>query len=128
LSRARRGAIVAAAGYLVSPIDLVPGVIPVAGQLDDVLVALAALRFALAGLSPEQRREHLDDVGLTERELDGDVSAALATLAWLARAGARLTTRVALATAVGVARGVTLITRAAVKVVGTALAPARSRR
>src|SRR5699024_10174289 len=40
LSRARRAAVVGAAGYLASPIDLVPGVIPVAGQLDDIAVAL----------------------------------------------------------------------------------------
>ena len=59
LSRARRAAVIAAAGYLASPIDLVPGVIPVIGQLDDIAVALAALKFALAGLDPERRREHL---------------------------------------------------------------------
>src|SRR5690349_17212892 len=38
-------AIIAAGGlYVVSPIDLVPGVIPVAGQLDDLLILLVALR------------------------------------------------------------------------------------
>lgn len=67
LSRARRGVIVAAAGYLASPIDLVPGVIPVLGQLDDVAFALAALRLALAGLSPERRRMHLDAVASRSR-------------------------------------------------------------
>ena len=51
LSKARRAAVVGAAGYLASPIDLVPGVIPLLGQLDDIAVAIAALRLALAGLS-----------------------------------------------------------------------------
>ncbi|HUR16989.1 MAG TPA: YkvA family protein, partial [Candidatus Limnocylindrales bacterium] len=46
LSRVRRAAVMAAAAYVVSPIDLVPGFIPVAGQLDDVAVALAAIRLA----------------------------------------------------------------------------------
>ena len=39
LSRRRRTAVAAAAAYLISPIDLVPGIIPVAGQLDDAAVA-----------------------------------------------------------------------------------------
>ena len=42
LSKARRAAVIGAAGYLASPVDLVPGVIPVLGQLDDIAVALAA--------------------------------------------------------------------------------------
>jgi uncharacterized membrane protein YkvA (DUF1232 family) len=39
----------AAAAYLVSPVDLVPGVIPVIGQLDDLVVALLAARRLLTG-------------------------------------------------------------------------------
>ena len=56
LSRARRAAVIAAAGYVISPVDLVPGVIPVLGQLDDIAVALVALRLALDGLHPDRRR------------------------------------------------------------------------
>ncbi|HEX2142061.1 MAG TPA: YkvA family protein, partial [Candidatus Limnocylindria bacterium] len=40
LSGGRRAAVLGAAAYLASPIDLVPGLIPVAGQLDDAAVAL----------------------------------------------------------------------------------------
>ena len=41
-SRPQRWALVALAAYLVSPFDLVPDFVPVAGQLDDaILVALA---------------------------------------------------------------------------------------
>jgi uncharacterized membrane protein YkvA (DUF1232 family) len=97
LSRARRAAVVGAAGYLASPIDLVPGVIPVAGQLDDLAVALAAIRLALAGLSPERRREHLEAVGLGDQDLADDLRTLGATTAWLARAGFRASKRVTLA-------------------------------
>lgn len=93
LSKTRRTAVVAAAGYLASPIDLVPGVIPLLGQLDDLAVALAALRLALDGLSPARRRAHLDAVGLTDEELTEDLRTIGATLAWLARSGLRVTGR-----------------------------------
>ncbi len=89
LSRARRAAVVGAAGYLASPVDLVPGVIPVLGQLDDLAVALAAIRFAMSGLSAERRRLHLEAVGLADEELTADLRTVGATTAWLLRAGAR---------------------------------------
>ena len=95
LSRARRGAVLAAAGYLASPIDLVPGIIPVIGQLDDIAVALAALKFALAGLDGERRREHLAAVGLEDGHLAEDLRTVGATSAWLLRFGARTTGKAA---------------------------------
>ena len=49
VSRARRAVVLAGAAYLISPVDLVPGLIPVLGQLDDLLVVLLAMRVALAG-------------------------------------------------------------------------------
>ncbi len=93
LGRARRAAVIAAAGYLASPVDLVPGIIPVIGQMDDLAVALAAIRLALAGLSPDRRREHLDAVGLADDDLVNDLRTLGATTAWLARSGTRLTVR-----------------------------------
>lgn len=95
LSRARRAAVVGAAGYLASPVDLVPGVIPVLGQLDDLAVALAAIRFAISGLSPERRRLHLEAVGLANEELTADLRTVGATTTWLLRAGAHATVRAA---------------------------------
>lgn len=95
LSRARRAAVVGAAGYLVSPIDLVPGVVPVLGQLDDIAVALAAIRLALSGLSPQRRRLHLEAVGLADEDLTADLRTVGAATAWIFRAGARTTVRVA---------------------------------
>ena len=38
--------------YLLSPIDLVPGIIPLLGQLDDLFVMLGALRFTLNHIDP----------------------------------------------------------------------------
>jgi uncharacterized membrane protein YkvA (DUF1232 family) len=56
--RRRKLVLVALVLYLSMPIDLVPDFIPVAGQLDDVLVAALALRYALRAGGPELLREH----------------------------------------------------------------------
>ncbi len=120
LSRARRAAVVGAAGYLASPIDLVPGVIPVLGQLDDVAVALAAIRVALSGLSPERRRYHLEAVGLADADLTADLRTAGATAAWLLRAGARTTARAAKVGGRAAAAGAGVAGRAAIAGAGIA--------
>jgi hypothetical protein len=105
LSRARRAAVVGAAAYLVSPVDAVPGFIPVLGQLDDILVVLAALRLALDGLDPERRAAHLAAVGLLETDIATDVRALGATGAWAGRATIRASRRVARTGARMTARG-----------------------
>lgn len=75
--------------YTISPVDLVPGIIPVAGQLDDLLVLLFALRAAMRACSPELAAVHLERAGLTGSEFDADLDAAKATAKWLARKGYR---------------------------------------
>jgi uncharacterized membrane protein YkvA (DUF1232 family) len=45
-------------GYLVLPFDLVPDFIPVAGQLDDALLALLVLRLVVRGAGPDALRRH----------------------------------------------------------------------
>jgi hypothetical protein len=85
--------LIAGAAYLASPIDLVPGIIPVAGQLDDAAAVLLALRVALAGLPPATRERHLREAGLRAAELDEDLRTVGATAAWMVRGGVRLTTR-----------------------------------
>jgi uncharacterized membrane protein YkvA (DUF1232 family) len=90
LSRARRAAVLAGAAYVLSPIDFVPGIIPVVGQLDDMLVALGVIRLALGGLKPEVRAERLAAAGLTQGELDGDIRTTGAVAGWLGRSGFRL--------------------------------------
>jgi uncharacterized membrane protein YkvA (DUF1232 family) len=54
----RRFVLVALVAYLVMPFDLVPDFIPVAGQLDDVIIAAVALRYALRSGGPQLLEEH----------------------------------------------------------------------
>jgi uncharacterized membrane protein YkvA (DUF1232 family) len=56
--RGRKLILVALVAYLSMPIDLVPDFIPVAGQLDDVIVAALALRFSLRAGGRQLLREH----------------------------------------------------------------------
>lgn len=89
ISKARRLAVLAGAAYVISPIDLVPGIIPLVGQVDDLLVALAAIRVALEGLKPELRAARLGSVGLSQGDLDADVATLKATIAWMVRTGVK---------------------------------------
>jgi uncharacterized membrane protein YkvA (DUF1232 family) len=95
LSRSRKLGVLGAAAYLASPVDLVPGIIPVVGQLDDVAIAMLALRAALRALDEPTRTRLLTDAGLAAEDLDADLATVGATAAWLARSGARLTLRLA---------------------------------
>jgi uncharacterized membrane protein YkvA (DUF1232 family) len=111
----RRGALIAAAVYLASPIDVVPGIIPVVGQLDDLIVVVAALRFAMAGMPPQQRQAQLEMLGLSEATVASDeraladigawtLRAVARTGAWTARAAGRTGVRIARVGVVGVGR------------------------
>lgn len=93
LSGRRRAAVLGAGAYLASPIDLVPGIIPFAGQLDDAAVTLIGLRFALRGLPAPEQAAHLGAAGLAARDLDDDLATVGAGAAWLARRGAGLAAR-----------------------------------
>jgi uncharacterized membrane protein YkvA (DUF1232 family) len=78
-----RAMLVAGGAYLVSPLDAVPGIIPVAGQLDDMYVVLTALRQALRMTPDEVGAEYLERYGLDIGTIDGD----LATIRTLVRVG-----------------------------------------
>ena len=117
LSRARRAAVMGAAAYLASPIDLVPGIIPVAGQLDDAAVGLLALRFALRGLPASDQASHLAAVDLSLEDIDQDLATVRRSAAWIVRRGGRLGARAAVAAARASAtgaRGLLRLGRAAV--------------
>jgi len=105
LSRVRRAAVLAAAGYVVSPIDLVPGIIPVVGQLDDLAIALAAIRFALDGLKPEVRAQRLAAAGLSTADVEADLRTTRQIAVWLGRSGLRAGQRLATAAAETGGRG-----------------------
>jgi uncharacterized membrane protein YkvA (DUF1232 family) len=94
---AAKAAVGVGGAYAVSPIDLVPGLIPVAGQLDDVMVLLLTLRRALRSCPPALAAEHLERAGLSSADLDADLAACRATLRWLAAKGLRFGRRLAAA-------------------------------
>jgi uncharacterized membrane protein YkvA (DUF1232 family) len=56
--RRKKALIVALTGYLALPFDLVPDFIPVAGQLDDVVIVALVLRRLLRGGGEPLVREH----------------------------------------------------------------------
>lgn len=62
-------------GYAVSPIDLVPGVIPVAGQMDDLYAMLTAIQQSLKRMPDDLAEKHLDAAGITRWTIDGDLAA-----------------------------------------------------
>lgn len=47
-------------GYLVSPIDLIPDIIPVLGQADDVLLVAFAIKHLMEGAGNDIVMEHWD--------------------------------------------------------------------
>jgi len=59
--------------YNLSPLDPIPGVIPVLGQLDDYAVFLLALRRTLSASPQAVARAHLKRQGLTAAQLQADL-------------------------------------------------------
>lgn len=70
-----RSMLIVGGAYLVSPLDLVPGIIPVAGQLDDLYVVLTAIRQALRLTPDEVEAEYLERYGLDVATIDSDLAA-----------------------------------------------------
>ena len=58
IGRRQKLLLVGLAGYLASPIDLVPDFLPVIGQLDDAVLVALVLRAVLREAGPEVVREH----------------------------------------------------------------------
>jgi uncharacterized membrane protein YkvA (DUF1232 family) len=93
VSGRRRAALAAAAAYLISPIDLVPGFIPIAGQLDDAAVILIAIGLALRSMQPPERAAALGQVGLTAGDIDDDLHTIRVAYAWMGRNGIKVAVR-----------------------------------
>jgi uncharacterized membrane protein YkvA (DUF1232 family) len=84
-----KAAIAFGGAYTISPVDLVPGIIPIAGQLDDLIVLLLSLRMAMRTCPPEVAALHLERAGLARTDFDDDLAAAKETVLWLGAMGLR---------------------------------------
>lgn len=71
--------------YALSPIDLVPGIIPVAGQLDDAYMLLIGLRQSLRSMPAELAEKHLQDAGVEMANIEEDINLVVSIAGRLAR-------------------------------------------
>src|SRR5215212_106592 len=77
-------------GYAVLPFDLLPGVIPVVGQLDDLAALLLGIRHTLRACPPDVAAAHLARAGLKATALDDDLRVVAVATVWLvSSAGSR---------------------------------------
>jgi uncharacterized membrane protein YkvA (DUF1232 family) len=79
--------------YAVSPLDPVPGFIPVIGQLDDLGILLLAIRTALKSCPEEVAARRLQEAGLSWETLERDLVTLRATAIWVTRRGGALAAR-----------------------------------
>ncbi|MEA4849540.1 MAG: YkvA family protein [Clostridiaceae bacterium] len=88
----RRHKLLLSAGiaYSVSPIELIPGMIPVAGQLDNLIIMLRCLRKVLKASGAETREKYLKEAGMTLEEIDEDINISVDTLKAIGRGTARV--------------------------------------
>ncbi len=71
--------------YSVSPIELIPGIIPVAGQLDNLLIILRCLKKVLLASDEAVRQKFLEEAGITIEEIDEDIKLTSDTLKSIGR-------------------------------------------
>ncbi|MHB1001658.1 MAG: YkvA family protein [Armatimonadota bacterium] len=93
LESKHKAALMGAIGYSVSPIDLIPGIFPVVGQMDDLAIVLYTARWILRFLPQERADDLLIKSGLTMQILEEDLSL-------VQRTGAKILKRVAAAAGV----------------------------
>ena len=63
VSRSDKAIIIGALGYMISPLDVIPDAIPIAGLTDDLAVLLYVLKKVWTGIDPEimqKAKERLD--------------------------------------------------------------------
>jgi len=60
--------------YSLSPIELIPGIIPVAGQLDNLLIMLRCLQRVLGGMEPAAAQKFLEAEGMTLEGIQEDIT------------------------------------------------------
>jgi uncharacterized membrane protein YkvA (DUF1232 family) len=82
-------------GYAVLPFDLLPGVIPVVGQLDDLAALLLGIRHTLRACPPDVAAAHLARAGLKATALDDDLRVVAVATVWLVSSAGSLSLRAA---------------------------------
>lgn len=85
LNKKQKALLSAGLAYALSPIDLIPGIIPVVGQLDDIIVALGSLKRTLRSLPPEVVAGYEEQTGITVAEIEADLKAAKKVAGYLAK-------------------------------------------
>jgi uncharacterized membrane protein YkvA (DUF1232 family) len=90
----RKAALGLGFGYALSPVDLIPGIIPLLGQLDDLAALLLGIRYALRSCSPEGAAAHMARVGLSNTALDADLRTVAVAAMWVGARTASLAARV----------------------------------
>jgi uncharacterized membrane protein YkvA (DUF1232 family) len=69
-----KGLLAAGLVYLAVPLDLIPDVIPILGQADDLTVLMLVLDLFIANAPAEVRREHMERAGNGTSDLDRDLA------------------------------------------------------
>jgi uncharacterized membrane protein YkvA (DUF1232 family) len=73
IPRAQKAILGLAAGYLASPIDLVPDFVPVLGALDDLAIAVLAIDIFLEGVPEALLQEKLVELDIDRSALERDL-------------------------------------------------------
>ncbi len=74
LKRSHRLMLYGAIGYVISPIDLIPGIIPVLGQLDDIIVVISVLYKILSSYKQDKFKSVLAECDLTMDIIHNDMT------------------------------------------------------
>lgn len=69
-----KGLLLAAIGYIISPVDLIPDFIPWLGQLDDVALFLLVWQIFKSRCPAEVWQEHLERIRRGESDFDRDLT------------------------------------------------------
>lgn len=81
--------------YSLSPIELIPGIIPVAGQLDNLLVMLRCLEKVIEGTDVKITGKYLEESGISIEEIKEDIRITRGTLKAIGRGAAKIVSNTA---------------------------------